>query len=595
MVYNLLNINLKGCDKMGKRKLIVLSILIITITVLLSATVYAGGLKANNYSGLESIILSRLNSISPDFNISYSGSIEELDKIMNNILEKAPYLKCTVSSLEWTTTTVSEKNYNINVKANYIMTVTERNEADEKIDTIISDIIKPYMTDHEKVKAVHDYIVLNGKYDTAFENYSDYDLLTKGTAVCNGYALLTHNMLSKLNIPVKFVFGSGKSDFHVWNLVKVGDHWFHLDTTWNDPLPDKQNLVSYGYYLLTDKEILKDHYIDKNQNLPEANYGYYNYLTSLSASYDGYIYKRILAETGLDVYSAENTADSLNSLKAILQKKIKYYPSVIRVRLKSSLPNDDINSAMSDLFKINSISEISYDNIENDKAEDYNILNLYIKYKETPDSITTDLSDKIYNTETKVSFNVYAVYGTKKENITKDVLIYPYNTNFININGSSLTFNDAGRQDLIFEYKGKKLSAGISAISPKGFNYITEKPVSNKVNVKVFDKFIDFDVIDQWPFIENGRTLVPLRAVFEILNCSVSWDAASSTATVEHGNTKIVIPANSKNVYVNDILKTLDVPAKVVNGRIMVPLRFITESINKTVLWDNTSSTVLIY
>ena len=88
----------------------------------------------------------------------------------------------------------------------------------------------------DRVKAVHDYIVLNGKYDNNSLYFSDYDLLTKGTSVCNGYALLTYNMLNKLNIPVNFVSGTASGEAHIWNMVKLDGYWFHLDVTWNDPV-----------------------------------------------------------------------------------------------------------------------------------------------------------------------------------------------------------------------------------------------------------------------------------------------------------------------------------------------------------------------
>ena len=94
---------------------------------------------------------------------------------------------------------------------------------------------------------------------------------------------------------------------------------------------------------------------------------------------------------------------------------------------------------------------------------------------------------------------------------------------------------------------------------------------------------------------ENSRTLVPLRAVFEVLNCEIDWDESNRSAIVQQKNIKIVIPVNSKTAYVNGVAITLDTPAKIVNGRIMVPLRFISESINKTVIWDSLNSTALIY
>lgn len=581
---------------MRKRSFKVGLSIIFMMIFIFSFTVYAGAYEASNINELENIILKELNQTNPNFDITYTGSIDEIDNSMKHILEKDPYLRCTITSIKWTTSSTNSVIYNVNVKATHILSAYERKETDKKIDSILATIIKPYMDDHEKVKAVHDYIVLNGKYDTSYVYYSDYDLLTEGKSVCNGYAILTYNMLNKLEIPVKFVFGTSNSESHVWNMVKLGEYWFHLDTTWNDPIPDRENVASYNYYLLTDDEIIKDHVIEKGQGLPTAKTKYYNYLSNLSASsLNNYVYKNLLIETGLDIYADENTAVTVEGLSSILQSKIKVHPSKISVRFNKSIPEDSVNSAMSSLFKNDSISEISYDQFGIDNTGNYKILNLYIKYKNVPDSIITDLSSKVYNTATKVSINIYAVYGTKKENITKNVMIYPYDTNFLDLSGSTITFKDAGSQNLSFEYEGKKTVVNITAINSKGFDYITDLKPKSAVNVKVFNRYIDFSIINQWPFIENNRTLVPLRAVFEVLNCNVEWDNQNNQAVVEHGSTKIIIPANSKTAYVNGVAKSLDTSAKLVNDRIMVPLRFISESINKIVIWDDINKTVLIY
>lgn len=583
---------------MGKSSLKIVMCIILMLIFIFSFTVYAVVYESYSTSDFENIILKELNLTNPDFNITYYGKTEDIDSVLKNVLKKDPYLRCTVTSIKWNTSSTTDGVYNVNIKATHILSAYERQETDKKIDNIISSIITPTMTDDEKVKAVHDYIITNAKYDTSSIYYSDYDLLSEGKSVCNGYSLLTYNMLNKLNIPVKLVFGSSDSQSHVWNMVKLGDYWFHLDTTWDDPMPDRDNIASYNYYLLTDEEILKDHVIEENQNLPSAKMKYYSYLSNLSNSKStigSYIYTNLLIETGLDIYDEENTAITIEGLSAILKEKIKTHPSKISIRFNKSLSNDNVNNAMSDLFKIDSISEISYDQVVTDNTGNYKVLNLYIKYKEIADNITTNLSDKVYNIATKVDLNVYAVYGTRKVNITENVMIHPYDNNLLNISGSSLTFSDCGTQNLTFEYEGKKTSVNITAINAKGFEYITDTKPDNPVNVKVFDKYIDFSSINQWPFIENNRTLVPLRAVFEVLNCNVEWNNENNSAVVQYGTTKIIISPNSQIAYVNGIAKKLDTPAKLVNNRIMVPLRFISESINKTVIWDDLDKTVLIY
>ncbi|HAQ41580.1 MAG TPA: hypothetical protein DCM73_12635 [Clostridiales bacterium] len=570
-----------------RKSILILSLSTAIIASTATCNVFGADLNAGNSLELENVLLEQLKNYNQDFEIRYTGPVDNIERLLKKAISKDPYINSNVKSVGWEITSTS-KSSNIDIDVDYIITSSKRAEADKKIDNILAEIIKPYMNDHEKVKAVHDYIVLNGKYDESMQLYSDYDLLTKGTSVCNGYALLTYNMLNKLNIPVKLVTGTGNGEHHIWNMVKLGDRWFHLDTTWDDPLPDT-GMVSYNYYMLTDKEILKDHTIDGSLAVPKSDKSYYEYLKELS-------YDKLLMETGLDIYNKTNTAESERELKDTLQNKIKHRPKRISVRINKALSQDSIYNAMSGLLsKHNYISEIGYGQLNGDSTGQYYILSLYIKYKDAPDSITSDFSNKVYNTATKVNFNVYAMYGNKKVNINDSVLVYPYDKNSINVDNGTLTFKKPGLYDLQFEYQGMQETAAVTALNSEAFEYITDKKPDAPVNVKVYDQYINFSSINQWPFIENGKTMVPLRAVFEVMNCKVNWDAGKSSAVVEFEGTKITIQANSNTAFINGTSSTLDVPAKLVNNRIMVPLRFISEAIGKTVTWDDENKTVLIY
>ena len=101
---------------------------------------------------------------------------------------------------------------------------------------------------------------------------------------------------------------------------------------------------------------------------------------------------------------------------------------------------------------------------------------------------------------------------------------------------------------------------------------------------------------DTEPFIENGRTLVPMRAIFEALGAEVVWNTwTRSTDTYDPmTNTSIVITADSDVMLVNGEEVQLDVPAKIVNGRTVVPVRAVAEGMTAKVEWDAQTSTVNI-
>ncbi|HEY3315158.1 MAG TPA: stalk domain-containing protein [Bacillota bacterium] len=110
-----------------------------------------------------------------------------------------------------------------------------------------------------------------------------------------------------------------------------------------------------------------------------------------------------------------------------------------------------------------------------------------------------------------------------------------------------------------------------------------------KVNVNGLQ--LDFD---QKPAMRNGRVLVPLRKIFEALNAKISWDDKTQTATATRGGTTVSVTIGSVDAYVNGKLVKLDQPPMAVNGRTLVPVRFISEAFGAEVKWDGENSKVQI-
>lgn len=99
---------------------------------------------------------------------------------------------------------------------------------------------------------------------------------------------------------------------------------------------------------------------------------------------------------------------------------------------------------------------------------------------------------------------------------------------------------------------------------------------------------------DTVPYIEAGRTIVPLRGIFEALGSEVVWDQRTQTVTAFKGETIIQLQIGSKVAQVNSQRVTLDAPARNKNGRTMMPLRFISEAMGAVVEWDAQSRTVFV-
>ncbi len=121
---------------------------------------------------------------------------------------------------------------------------------------------------------------------------------------------------------------------------------------------------------------------------------------------------------------------------------------------------------------------------------------------------------------------------------------------------------------------------------------VNASPIAeNEITVIVDWDKVKFDVP---PTIIEGRTMVPLRAIFEALEAQVEWNADKKTVTGTRENTNIKLVAGSKLAEVNGEEVLLDVPATIISGRTLVPARFISEAFGAKVSWDAKTREVTI-
>ena len=100
---------------------------------------------------------------------------------------------------------------------------------------------------------------------------------------------------------------------------------------------------------------------------------------------------------------------------------------------------------------------------------------------------------------------------------------------------------------------------------------------------------------DVYPKIENDRTLVPMRAIFESLGATIDWDGENRIVTATRDGITISLAIGSNTLYKNSEEIYVDVPAKIENDRTLVPLRVVSESLDCTVEWNKAERTVNIY
>ncbi|MBQ4573315.1 MAG: hypothetical protein IJA80_08555 [Clostridia bacterium] len=158
---------------------------------------------------------------------------------------------------------------------------TESKAINSQLESIINrivDIADDYETDFEKELFVHDYICENTAYDETIDGNTICDVLINGKAVCEGYAKTVQILLDKLDIDNYLIVGDsefeGELGPHMWNVVTIDNHNYHLDATWNDN--DKENDINYFYFNISDDGIKEDHF-----NLSPAD----NFCVSDKANY----------------------------------------------------------------------------------------------------------------------------------------------------------------------------------------------------------------------------------------------------------------------------------------------------------------------
>lgn len=110
-------------------------------------------------------------------------------------------------------------------------------------------------------------------------------------------------------------------------------------------------------------------------------------------------------------------------------------------------------------------------------------------------------------------------------------------------------------------------------------------PVNAADKIKVFINRAEVNMnID--PVVINGRTLIPIRSIFEALGAEVNWDSNTRRVTATRNGIKIELTIGANTAYKNGQIIATEVPAQIIDSRTYVPLRFITEALDFNVYWN---------
>ena len=145
----------------------------------------------------------------------------------------------------------------------------------------ILSLITEDMTDFQKAVTVHDYIVMNLKYDTSYNVYDAVNMALGGSGVCQGYAQMFYDICAnELGMGCGFAVGQNKTPGdagHIWNVINIDGKWYHADATYDDPLlrysktqtaADAPLRVSHKYFLISDEKLKS---IEPNDSIDREN------------------------------------------------------------------------------------------------------------------------------------------------------------------------------------------------------------------------------------------------------------------------------------------------------------------------------------
>ena len=239
------------------------------------------------------------------------------------------------------------KMKNLTFTRNYdLQDIARRQEAiDQYVNNVIGQITED-MDDYTRVKFVHDYIIRNTDYDlNAPDNQNICSLMIEGRGVCAGYAKTMTLILNKAGIVTTTVYGKTiTGEPHAWNLVKVQDQYYYVDTTWDDPNyvgeGTLKDFVDYTYFNVTTEDLLRSHEIDQSliqypifENTQNAYYTRENRFYDLAAEggsgrFIDDVYNAMLNQEQFSNYKFADMAQRDQALEALGTSYILYSTSI---------------------------------------------------------------------------------------------------------------------------------------------------------------------------------------------------------------------------------------------------------------------------
>lgn len=211
---------------MGKRRISLMKTVICGMLVFaaIPPATYWGYEHA--YAAADSVVLRSVNEMTQKLTgamsnrretitFTYQGKTNKLKSQVQTAIDQAmgsdPYLYYIIDSYAFSYRG-STRSANVTIQVEYRETLQQTAYVNKQVKTILQELITPGMSSHQKVKVIHDWVVLHLQYDNSYRKYTAYEGLQTGSAVCQGYSLLTYKLLLGAGIPNRIVEGTARPE-----------------------------------------------------------------------------------------------------------------------------------------------------------------------------------------------------------------------------------------------------------------------------------------------------------------------------------------------------------------------------------------------
>ena len=190
---------------------------------------------------------------------AYQIPIDRITALYTDVMNTYPDLFFVEAGISYTYTSAGHV---VTLKPSYRMTGKQLAQAREacrtRLDAICAGVDESW-SDFEIALYLHDYLCLHFAYDTTYQIYDMYQFLQSGKGVCQAYTLTYAALLQRFGIKTDVAVSARMN--HIWNIVVLGGQPYHVDVTWDDPVPNTEGQALHQNFLRSDAGIATtEHY-----------------------------------------------------------------------------------------------------------------------------------------------------------------------------------------------------------------------------------------------------------------------------------------------------------------------------------------------